>query len=954
MDEELLDITTEENVVVDDIDTVTANVIVGDEEYDVSIEQTEDDVQVESVEEIVINMEESVGWAGGDSTRHYSLSGRDEYDQHPITAITGLRDELDDIKALNVVYSNERNKANYYLWEDENASQENRVGYFVSICSDINKIKVCNSDNDIFGVTVDTAGFVGGQSDIARDIRYGLVVTDGLVHVRCESSVDIGDYVISNNYGYAQKNQSGYRVVGRHQINGVECAEIALVTPIGTICKLSNDVESLNVKVEDVETDIVVAINAAHDAYNKAGEAASVSEEVLKNALEALKKSEDTEAEVDKFLEETATSITEACNQAQERAESAALSALSAKDEAIAKANDAWAKADDVATETHSLVAKIDQYSVGEYSQAYGLTLEQARSILKVGMIYIPINHLDKDTHSETYLYIDDEGNQQETTYYFTPGNYYEWDGNVWQEYGNTVAFSIKEPNHSDALQYWYIDSSEAPDGYDAHSLYIWEDERWAKANILEGNINNRLTSMIRQTADSVRLEVTSVRGGIATLGARIDNVESVVDSTAMWLKGKQEDGEELYNIATIKQESDSGGSSLSLVVADVEGNKVLKGADIVLGQNGEDSYIRLNADGIELSGYVTIESLKGDGTTEINGSNIKTGCIQSENYVVNASGMSINLTDGTLDSANFKIDKNGKITATGGEIGGCKINNGLLEITNDNISGTIKADKIEAVTVVLKDLSIDGKLYFGYKTEYYINANYLEDDYYLKLPGLSISEQEAIFNGRIEAGKGYIGGWQIDFMGLIYEDSYDGSSSRVTPDFISMYQNGQLAAMKPGLIQFNQNTTLYDEGVSTYYRYGYVSADWLDIIDAAESNLTSDERIKNNIESLDDRYECFFDLLSSKRYKYNFGTSNRYHTGFIAQEVVDALEKSGLNTLDFAAVMLDNPGTEEECWKLRRDEFVSLNTWQIQKAKVRIAELEDRIATLEELINKK
>ena len=47
--------------------------------------------------------------------------------------------------------------------------------------------------------------------------------------------------------------------------------------------------------------------------------------------------------------------------------------------------------------------------------------------------------------------------------------------------------------------------------------------------------------------------------------------------------------------------------------------------------------------------------------------------------------------------------------------------------------------------------------------------------------------------------------------------------------------------------------------------------------------NDLSDERVKNSIEILDDRYELFFDSLISYRYKYNFGTSGRYHTGYIA-----------------------------------------------------------------------
>jgi hypothetical protein len=45
-----------------------------------------------------------------------------------------------------------------------------------------------------------------------------------------------------------------------------------------------------------------------------------------------------------------------------------------------------------------------------------------------------------------------------------------------------------------------------------------------------------------------------------------------------------------------------------------------------------------------------------------------------------------------------------------------------------------------------------------------------------------------------------------------------------------------------------------------------------------------SDFRVKNNISSLPQEYEIFFDKMVPVKYKYNNGTSNRYHTGFIAQ----------------------------------------------------------------------
>jgi superfamily II DNA or RNA helicase len=83
---------------------------------------------------------------------------------------------------------------------------------------------------------------------------------------------------------------------------------------------------------------------------------------------------------------------------------------------------------------------------------------------------------------------------------------------------------------------------------------------------------------------------------------------------------------------------------------------------------------------------------------------------------------------------------------------------------------------------------------------------------------------------------------------------------------------------------------------------------------------------------------------LKPCKYKYNHGTSNRFHTGFIAQEVVEALEIANLTTQDFAAVMKQEPDNNGCEWLLRRDEFVALNTWQIQKLKSRISELENEI----------
>lgn len=117
----------------------------------------------------------------------------------------------------------------------------------------------------------------------------------------------------------------------------------------------------------------------------------------------------------------------------------------------------------------------------------------------------------------------------------------------------------------------------------------------------------------------------------------------------------------------------------------------------------------------------------------------------------------------------------------------------------------------------------------------------------------------------------------------------------------------------------------------------------------SVSSSTTSDFRYKNSIAELPSAYSTLFDNLIPKRFKYNDGTSNRFHTGFIAQDVNKAIKDSGLTTQDFAATVLFNKGEENEQWTLRYEEFIALNTWQIQKLKQRVTELENEIKEIKQ-----
>lgn len=121
----------------------------------------------------------------------------------------------------------------------------------------------------------------------------------------------------------------------------------------------------------------------------------------------------------------------------------------------------------------------------------------------------------------------------------------------------------------------------------------------------------------------------------------------------------------------------------------------------------------------------------------------------------------------------------------------------------------------------------------------------------------------------------------------------------------------------------------------------GKVTIEGGTFINGQFDNNRSDSRLKHSIETLPSAYSTLLDNLRPVRYKYNNGTSDRYHTGFIAQEVLAAVESAGLTSQDFAALTLWNRDTPDEVWALRRDEFVALNTMAIQDLRARVARLE-------------
>lgn len=120
----------------------------------------------------------------------------------------------------------------------------------------------------------------------------------------------------------------------------------------------------------------------------------------------------------------------------------------------------------------------------------------------------------------------------------------------------------------------------------------------------------------------------------------------------------------------------------------------------------------------------------------------------------------------------------------------------------------------------------------------------------------------------------------------------------------------------------------------------------------------TSDEKVKD-IFDYTDKYDKFFMNLKPVLYKYNFHSGDEYkrtHCGFGARSVEQAMHDAGLTNDEFGGLCIDKnvvikpQGVEEgikydELYSLDYNEFISLNTYMIQKLYNKIEQLEQKLS---------
>lgn len=261
-----------------------------------------------------------------------------------------------------------------------------------------------------------------------------------------------------------------------------------------------------------------------------------------------------------------------------------------------------------------------------------------------------------------------------------------------------------------------------------------------------------------------------------------------------------------------------------------------------------------------------------------------------------------------------------GTINATAGTIGGCSIDsNGNLQVGNANIAGTISGKTITGANITATTFKAIGSS---------------EDNYFTLGDTLRGVHDDADTDARMIYLSDYdttVSGSKKYFSFELYANEmrfwYSGESGCTLT-----YEGSNWCGFE-GMIEFNKRVN---------FNYN--------IYDKNGNQITgSDRNIKTAISKLNiaDSASFIYSLIPSE-FKYIEGTSNRYHHGFIAQDVKESMGDNDWGVYIDGNMESQKKPNEIDYLGLRYGEFIADIVATIQYQKEIIDNLESRLSILE------
>lgn len=298
-----------------------------------------------------------------------------------------------------------------------------------------------------------------------------------------------------------------------------------------------------------------------------------------------------------------------------------------------------------------------------------------------------------------------------------------------------------------------------------------------------------------------------------------------------------------------------------------------------------------------------------------------------------------------TLSVSSSKGSTTIKLTSDGVDISAATVN---LSVNAANITGTLTASQIDATNLKVSAANITGTLTIGQlpssvATDSDIplyTSDLINNSGYTTSSQVTTITNNAISTANISASQITTGTLNADYLklnGLLA--TYYGSS-------IYGYLGATTAGSLPGAALCDSTLNNYIIAATSGVRMSYHDTYQIWVASngcwtSSTIEVYSDRRLKNSICYGLERYEQFFDALKPASFRLNSeGKRAKCRLGFIAQDVRNAARKCGLKNKDIALLGKNSDGY----YGLSYSEIIPLNTWEIQRLKQRVADLERRL----------
>lgn len=304
-------------------------------------------------------------------------------------------------------------------------------------------------------------------------------------------------------------------------------------------------------------------------------------------------------------------------------------------------------------------------------------------------------------------------------------------------------------------------------------------------------------------------------------------------------------------------------------------------------------------------------EDAKDGNVVKISGNMVVGGQIKSSNYVAESVGSLLDLLTGAFKSKNLSWDKYGNlwaksanitgyVTADSGFIGNWQILSGgalMAETTTGTAPGTLNRIYIQPF---LKD-EYDETWVFSSQHYDIDSSGKVADEgwpYWRITGGGDFLTKGDVW---IEGNAAVDSGW---FTGKHYPQIY-GNDDYLHISAVNNNKSGVVVSNVTGDVAFRPATDNHTD-------LGLSSKRWRNIYTCTPVIVTSDRNKKTNINALDDELtKRFIRGLIPYSYKMIDGTSDRTHTGLIAQDIEELLNQLDIDTKDFAG-FIKSPRTKE------------------------------------------